>query len=897
MALTAEQMAAMSALLDQALELDAAGRERWLQALDPKHRELEPALRLALLGDGPGLSTSPRLSEPPGSGAQPGVLIGPYRLVRPLGEGGMAEVWLAQRADGAYQREVALKLPAAVLRQDLASRFARERDILAKLEHPNIARLYDAGVGAEGQPYLAMEFVAGRPLNTWCDGQRLGVRERLQLFLQVLDAVQYAHGQQVIHRDLKPSNILVTEAGQVRLLDFGVAKLLAQPQESTQLTQLYGQAMTPQYASPEQLRGEEVSAASDVYSLGVLLYELLAGALPYKLKAGASAGLLEQAVVTAQVQRPSTQVDAEAAQARSATPSQLSRRLQGDLDAIVLKALAKEPAQRYDSATALAEDLRRYLAGEPVLARPDRPLYRISKCVGRHPVGVAASAVATVLVVVATVYEVSHRPAPASGPTLAATANPVAPGLPATAVAADDKSIAVLPFVDMSEKHDQEYFSDGLSEELIERLAQSAELKVISRTSSFYFKGKQVTAGEIAKTLGVAHLLEGSVRKSGNELRVTAQLIRAADGSHLWSQSYDRKLTDIFKVQGEIARAVAQALKFVMGRGGSGADMKPADTEAYNLLLQGNFYLKRHTKVDAERATVLFKEAIQRDPSYGMAWASLASAYRLQAWSGWAPRRERVGMAREAANTALRARPAVALAHRVLGDLYAEYDWNWGLATAEYERALNIDPADEGSRHNLLFYTDFVQGRLDPLIDFLHQSIQRDPLNTGARWGLSWGLFDAGRAQACAAEFRRLLELNASSSGAQAGLGACLLYLGSRSEALEAAQKETDEPWRLTVLASIFWEMGRGAESDAALHELEQKHTKTFGWAVASVHAYRGETDAAFEWLNRAYRERDPGMTWIKVNPWLRRLHGDPRFQAILVKMRLSEPRPDIGPL
>jgi serine/threonine-protein kinase len=230
-------------------------------------------------------------------------------LIRLLGEGGMAEVWLAQRADGSIKREVALKLPMLRRdREDLSSRFARERDILAALEHPHIARLYDAGVSPDGLPYLAMEYVRGERLTAWCDTHRLGVNERLKLVLQVLDALQYAHAHHVIHRDIKPSNILVNEAGHVRLLDFGVAKLLEQHEQQTDLTLVYGRAMTPEYASPELARGDTVEPPSDVYSLGVLLYQLLTGCLPYGIKATSSAALLEQAIVAAEVARPSAHV-------------------------------------------------------------------------------------------------------------------------------------------------------------------------------------------------------------------------------------------------------------------------------------------------------------------------------------------------------------------------------------------------------------------------------------------------------------------------------------------------------------------------------------------------------------------------------------------------------------
>src|SRR5258708_367977 len=311
MTLSIAQMAAMSRLLDEALPLDAAGRRAWLAALPAEHRELAQTLREALLPEGAqaaGLEPlSPQamaaLADPSGGSAsrlEPGARVGPYELIRPLGSGGMAEVWLARRADGAFKREVALKLPMLnQLRGDLEARFARERDILASLEHPYIARLYDAGVDPNASPYLAMEYVQGQPLTEWCDAQRLSITARLELFVQVLEAVQYAHQKQVIHRDLKASNILVTEAGQVRLLDFGVAKLLeADEADSVPLTSVYGRALTPDYASPELLHGETIDARSDIYSLGILLYEMRTGVRPYKLKRAASIGPHAQAIAS-----------------------------------------------------------------------------------------------------------------------------------------------------------------------------------------------------------------------------------------------------------------------------------------------------------------------------------------------------------------------------------------------------------------------------------------------------------------------------------------------------------------------------------------------------------------------------------------------------------------------
>src|SRR5579862_1435353 len=417
MGLSISQMRRMSRLLDEALPLDAAGRRAWLEALPEEHQDLAQALQDALLASGARLAEIERLATLPellapaktealfASGLQAGARVGPYELIRTLGGGGMAEVWLARRADGAFRREVALKLPMLHrLRGDLEQRFARERDILASLEHPHIARLYDAGVDPDGLPYLSMEYVEGSPLTDWCDAHRLGIRARLELFLQMLEAVQYAHEKQVIHRDLKPSNVLVTKSGQVRLLDFGVAKLLeADESQLTELTDVHGRALTADYASPELLHGESVDARSDIYSLGVLLYELLTGVRPYRLRNAASLGLLEDAISRVEVKKPSTQVEADAARVRSTTAEKLARQLRGDLDAIALKALAKEAAKRYPSVAALAQDLRRYLQTRPIEALPTRFTDRLWKFVRRNRtvVGVTATAATAIAVAVA----------------------------------------------------------------------------------------------------------------------------------------------------------------------------------------------------------------------------------------------------------------------------------------------------------------------------------------------------------------------------------------------------------------------------------------------------------------------------------------------------------------
>ena len=390
--LTAASWQAFSRLLDEALERPAGERLTWLEGLGAEHESLKPALRAVLVRSA-GVETAQWLATLPhtaGAAAladesdlRPEALVGSYRLIRELGVGGMGAVWLAERADGTLKRQVALKLPRATWSRGLAERMARERDILAALEHPNIARLYDAGTDAQGRPYLALEYVEGQPIDAYCRQRTLSVRQRLDLLLKVAQAVAFAHSRLVVHRDLKPSNVLVTADGQVRLLDFGIAKLMeGDSAQETQLTQLAGRALTLDYASPEQIRGEPIGTASDVYSLGVLAYELLTGSRPYKLRRG-SAAELEEAIAA---------VDAPLASATT-TDSQAKKALKGDLDAILNKALKKEPDQRYATVDAFARDVERYLAGHRVAARPDSLAYRLTRFARRYRTPLVAAAI------------------------------------------------------------------------------------------------------------------------------------------------------------------------------------------------------------------------------------------------------------------------------------------------------------------------------------------------------------------------------------------------------------------------------------------------------------------------------------------------------------------------
>lgn len=377
----ADDLQRLSTLLDELLDLPPEERQHRLTALEATDAALSASVRKLLaraarhetadlvVGD----HAARRPLAPP-DGPAAGDAVGPYRLLRPLGAGGMGSVWLAERADGSLKRQVALKLPHLGWAPGLAERFAREREILASLEHPHIARLYDVGVDERGRPWMALEYVEGEPIDAWCRRRAPDVPARLQMLLQVADAVAFAHARRVLHRDLKPANLLVTQQGQVRLLDFGIAKLMAGDRAAaTALTELSGRALTLDYASPEQIRGDALSTASDVYALGVVAYELLTGERPYRLARG-SAAELEEAILAAEVPLAS-------ARCRRAEDR---RALRGDLDAILAQALRKDPTRRYEGVDAMAADIRRHLAGAPVSVRPDTWLAQAARGLRRH---------------------------------------------------------------------------------------------------------------------------------------------------------------------------------------------------------------------------------------------------------------------------------------------------------------------------------------------------------------------------------------------------------------------------------------------------------------------------------------------------------------------------------
>lgn len=888
MRLTVAQLARLSTLLDEALPLDAAARRLWLDALDAADLALSASLEAALFPDASALAdvdrleSLPRCSPDAQAPASPqrqidlkaGLRVGPYELIRRLGTGGMAEVWLARRVDGAYQRAVALKLPVLLhLRQDLARRFAHERDILAGLEHIHIARFYDAGVTPDNLPYLAMEYVAGESLTQWCDKRQLPVRARIELFLQVIDAVQYAHARHIVHRDIKPSNILVTDSGEVRLLDFGVARMLDGTDGArTQLTEVYGRALTPDYASPEHLKGEPAEIGNDIWSLGVVLSELLTGVRPVGPGAAAPGVTCDSPSADVNATPPSARIPPEAGAARGTSLHKLARTLRGDLDAIVLKALARDPAGRYLSALALGDDLRRWLGGHPVRARSAQAGYEIGKFLGRHGVALASS-LGVLLGAGALVFAVLHQRPAQPADTAPAPA----------AVAAPEKSIAVLPFADRSEKGDQAYFSDGLADELLHRLSRIPGLHVAARTSAFAFKGKPDDIPTIARKLMVAHVLEGSVRKTGDTMRISVQLVSAVDGYQIWSETYDRHVDDIFKVQEEIATAVAKALKAALAPGSPPERALVKGGDSYFLFLRARDLMYRTG--DYGKVAAQLEQICRADPGFAPAWAELSFVRSEVAFNARDHDEAHWNDFRQAARKAIALDPQFAGGHVSLAKIYMYHDWNWSGAQMELRRALDLEPGDWATLQFSALLANML-ANFDDAFDYLRRAQAVDPLN-----GFSFGLlattaYKAGRLDDAQAALDREKTIFPGDSNFLFAVGGDLkMARGRYAEAL-ADYERLPRKYGLYGIVAANFALGRRAQSDAALAEYEQAHGNDDAVGIAAAHAFRNERDTALFWLERGQRQ-DEDMSDLKSNPKFRNISGDPRYIAVLRSVNL----------
>jgi serine/threonine protein kinase len=866
--MTPEEWRPIKTVFQRALELSPADRTVLLAAQsDTIRREVESLLRAYEYNSAfPGTSSSDTPAAVQSNQELIGRRFGPYRVLSLLGEGGMGTVWLAERVDGLFTRRVALKLVHPVLMgRSMSERVAREREILASLNHPNIAQLFDAGFAEDGQPYLALEYIEGTPITKYCDDHHLGVGERLVLFRQVLGAVQYAHSHLVIHRDLKPSNILVSDDGKAHLLDFGIAKLLTPgAAQQTQLTQIGGRALTPDYAAPEQIAGAATGTAADVYALGVILYELLSGERPYRLKRP-SRGALEEAILQTEPVAPSRlPLTQDAARARATSTQKLARSLKGDLDTIIGKALKKSPSERYASANAYDADIAHFLSGEVVLARPDSIAYRARKFAARHRVQIVGVSLLML--------------------TLAAGISKYLTSAPA-AFAPPPHSIAVLPFVNLSGDKEQEYFSDGLTEELLNSLSEISELQVAARASAFSFKGKDTDIGTIARKLNVSAVLEGSVRRSANTIRITAQLINAVTGFHLWSRTYDRDLGDVLKLQTEIATAVASALKVtllgdVAAKVELGGTRNPAAFDAY--LRGAKAVSSSRDSKDLPAAIAAYTEAIRLDPHYAFAFAgrSLALVSAAGQTETVAAAREDFDKAQADARQALALAPDLAKAHYALALVSEVGTLDFTRASAEYERALALAPGNaevlgESGRFAALM------GHFDAALAATRRAVVLDPLARESRLALGAALYWARRYQEAVAAFAQGIILDPDFKLTSGWRGLAYYGLGDLQSARASCETQPDYWFSQQCLSVIYDKLGRHADAETALSKLKTAQGDTAALQYATIYAQWGNRAQALEWLETALRLRDPGLELLKTDPLMDPLRKEPRFQAI----------------
>jgi adenylate cyclase len=465
----------------------------------------------------------------------------------------------------------------------------------------------------------------------------------------------------------------------------------------------------------------------------------------------------------------------------------------------------------------------------------------------------------------------------------------VAPATAPAATAISDKSVAVLPFLDMSEKKDQEYFSDGLSEEVLDLLARIPELHVVARTSAFSFKGKSDDIPTIARKLLVTNVLEGSVRRSGNHLRITAQLVRADNGYHLWSQTYDRKLDDIFKIQDDIAGSVVQALKVALLEGSPPKATETQSTEAYTLYVQAKSMISRaNTQGEYEKVADYLQRVLKLDPKFAPAWALLSKVHSYRAEESTSgPLAQDIEEARRAARQALALDPLLPEAHQAMKIILSAFDWDWTGAQAEAQRALALDPGNSDVVLSAGVLA-FVLGQYDKALTFFQRAAATDPLNSDAQLWLSWSFWRAGKYSEALGAVRKVLDLNPGQTYGHFIVASMLLKAGDSAGALTEIDLGSDYERSLSR-AYVFHALGRKADADLAITVFERKYAEGDAYHIAGLHAFRGESDLAFAWLDRAYRQRDTALEYVKCDLLFENLQADPRYKAFLRKMKLPE--------
>jgi eukaryotic-like serine/threonine-protein kinase len=796
--------------------------------------------------------------------------FGPYRILKTLGEGGMGAVYLAERED--LGSLVAVKiLRDAWLSPVRRKRFTAEQRTLAQLNHPFIARLYDADTSPDGTPFFVMEYVEGVPLTEYCCQHECSVEDRLRLFRAVCEAVLYAHQHAVIHRDLKPSNILVKDDGTVRLLDFGIAKHVEGFGESVEQTATGLRLMTPAYASLEQIRGEPVGIHTDVYSLGVILYELLCGRLPFDLS-GCTPAQAEKFLAEHEAEKPSSVLERISGSEERPKGLAAGKAASAELDALCLAAIHKDPALRYHSVDALIRDVDHFLKREPLEARPATLSYRIGHFFSRNQRSVAAVLMSLLVVSMAALTSVFALRGRFSSP---------------NAVNSRIASLAVLPLANTSGDPGQDYLADGMTEALITDLSKIRSLKVISRTSAGNSQLKTQSLPEIGRKLNVAGIVEGSVARSGNSVHVNLEFIRAATGTAIWAETYDRNIQELQNLQRDLARQLVRETQISVPASEEKqlADAEAGTPEAHDLYLRGRYFWNQRTREGLLKSVDYFRQATIVDPSYSEAYAGLADAYvELVAFGNLVPA-DGLPKAKAAASKAIALDDSLAEAHAALAYSHAA-EWDWVGSQKEFQRALELNPGYVTALYQYAYILSMM-GEREESIALAQQALQLDPLSPVVMYRAGRVYFHARDYGKAAAEFRRILELNPNDPLGIYGLALVFRAQGKLDDAIRYVQRENLQQG--FDLAASYAAAGQTAEArrqlaDCVLHLQQQKRYVRPGW-VAEVYASLGDNDNAILWLERGYREHDDFLALLKVWPAFDSLRSDPRFQSLVRRM------------
>jgi serine/threonine protein kinase/tetratricopeptide (TPR) repeat protein len=731
-----------------------------------------------------------------------GNTVSHYKILEKIGEGGMGVVYKAE--DTKLKRTVTLKfLPKEFTKDSHAiERFMLEAQAAAALDHPNICTVYEINE-SEDQTFISMAYIKGQSLKEKIESGPFKIEEALNIAIQVAEGLQDAHERGIVHRDIKPGNIMLTDKGQAKITDFGLAKL----EWGADLTKTATVMGTVAYMSPEQASGEKVDLRTDIWSLGCVLYEMLTGERPFK-------STHDQATLYSILKE------------KSVPMSNIRMDIPQKLEKIVENCLEKDKRKRYKDMSALLTDLK------SIDLKSELP--------------------------------VSEKP-----------------------------SIAVLPFVNMSADPENEYFSDGLSEDLINALTKIRDLHVVARTSSFAFKGEKIDIREIGQKLNVDNLLEGSVRKVGNRVRITAQLIKVKDGYHIWSDRYDRNMEDVFAIQDEITEKIMDKLMVALDvRGKPPEEHRPVNLEAYDLYLKGRYCLNMFVM---DKALAYYNQAIEKDPDYALAYASIAEVYTLLS-TGFdiLPSKDAMPKARKAAQKALELDPDLAEAYVSLGLVALSYDWDRKATKQYFQKAIELNPNSMSAHQWFEFYWTYMMADFDTATAHLERAQELDPLNFLIKVRLGFMFIFKRDYDHALDQFKKFLDFEPNYGLLYLSFATAYALKGDYDEALAYGEKMLEiGPPVVAYVGNMGWLCAIVGKKDKAyefLGELEERSKKGYvsSFWTALIYLGLGEIDKSFEWFERAYEEHDGNMIYFTVPPIFDPVRADPRYQQLLEKMGLE---------